>query len=185
MIPTDLTKFDNSWYHPGRNKLIQILWYFTNVVFLKSSWLPVSGFKVALLRMFGAKIGKQVNIKPSVNIKYPWRLSVGDYSWIGENVWIDNLDQVTIGKNCCISQGALLLCGNHDYKAEAFDLITGPIILEDEVWIGANATVCPGVTCHYRSILSVGSVASKDLEKASIYRGNPAEIVRRRDEETK
>ena len=92
----------------------------------------------------------------------------------------DNLDDVTIGSHCCISQGALLLCGNHNYKKESFDLMTGKIILEDGVWIGAKAIVCPNVTCHSNSVLSVGSVATKNLEDDSIYQGNPAVKIRSR-----
>ena len=115
-----------------------------------------------------------------MTIKYPWKLVVGDHSWIGEQVWIDNLDQVTIGANVCISQGALLLCGNHDYKKPTFDLITGPIVLENGVWIGAKASLAPGVTCGSHSVLSMGSVASKDLEAWTVYQGNPAVAVRER-----
>ena len=130
--------------------------------------------------MFRASIGSGVVIKPRVTIKYPWKLVVGDHSWIGEQVWIDNLDQVTIGANVCISQGALLLCGNHDYKKPTFDLITGPIVLENGVWIGAKASLAPGVTCGSHSVLSMGSVASKDLEAWTVYQGNPAVAVRER-----
>lgn len=173
-MQTDLSKYNNSWYKPGSNKFIRALWYFINALVFKTSWLPISILKVALLKLFGARIGKGVNIKPSVNIKYPWKLSIGDYSWIGENVWIDNLGTVNIGANCCISQGALLLCGNHNYKTETFDLIIGKILLEDGVWIGANATVCPGVTCKSHAILTAGSVATKTLDPYSIYQGNPA-----------
>jgi len=176
----DLSKFNNSFYHPGANALKRTLWYYVNLIFFNSSWLPISGFKVFLLRLFGARIGKNVNIKPSVNIKYPWRLVISDYVWIGENVWIDNLDDVSIGSNCCLSQGAMLLCGNHNYKKESFDLITGKIILENGVWIGAKAIVCPGVTCHSHSVLSVGSVATKDLEADSIYQGIPAIKIKSR-----
>jgi putative colanic acid biosynthesis acetyltransferase WcaF len=177
---SDLSKFNNSWYNPGANILKRCLWYVVNFLIFKSSWLPVSGVKIVLLRMFGASIGKNVNIKPSVNIKYPWRLFIGNYVWIGENVWIDNLDDITIGSNSCISQGAMLLCGNHNYKKESFDLITGKIILEEGVWIGAKAIVCPGVTCHSHSVLSVGSVATHDLEASFIYQGNPALRVKSR-----
>lgn len=136
--------------------------------------------KCWLLRCFGAKVGKGVNIKPSVNIKYPWRLTIGNYSWIGENVWIDNLDEVVIGDNCCISQGVLLLCGNHNYKKSSFDLITGKIVLEDGVWLGAKSIVCPGVTIKTHAVLVVGSVAIKDLKSYTIYQGNPAFPIRTR-----
>ena len=124
--------------------------------------------------MFGAKIGQAVVIKPDVNIKYPWFLAIGNDCWIGEGVWIDNLAQVTIGSNVVLSQGAYLLTGSHDYKKEAFDLILGKIVLEDGVWIGAKATVCPSVTCKSHSVLAVGSTATRDLEAYSIYQGNPA-----------
>lgn len=173
-MKTDLSRYDNSWYNPGGRTLKRILWYFTNVLFFINPFNPCSAIKVRLLRMFGAQIGKGVVIKPSVNIKYPWNLSIGDYTWIGECVWIDNLTKVSIGSNVCISQGAMLLCGNHNYKKSTFDLIVKPITIEDGAWIGAQSTVCPGVTAHTHSVLSVGSVASKDLEAFSIYRGNPA-----------
>ena len=133
-----------------------------------------------MLRAFGATLGKGVVIKPKINIKYPWLLKIGDYSWIGEKVWIDNLVPVTITGNCCISQGAMLLTGNHDYKKASFDLITGEIKLEEGVWVGAKATVCPGVTMASHSILAVGSVLSQDTEAYTIYRGNPALAVKKR-----
>jgi putative colanic acid biosynthesis acetyltransferase WcaF len=107
-------------------------------------------------------------------------LEVGDYSWIGEQVWIDNLGNVRIGAHCCLSQGAMLLCGNHNYKLTSFDLKVGPIILEDGVWIGAQSVVCPGVTCGSHAVLSVGSVAQKDLKPYTIYSGTPAIEIRER-----
>ena len=136
--------------------------------------VPFSGMKVFLLRAFGAVVGDRVIIKPCVNIKYPWKLKIGNDSWIGEGVWIDNIDEVIIGQSVCLSQGALLLTGNHDYKKVTFDLITAPVIIEDGVWIGAAAIVCPGVVCKTHAVLSVASVATKDLEPYSVYKGNPA-----------
>lgn len=133
-----------------------------------------------LLRLFGARVGKSVVIKPHVRIKYPWKLSIGDYTWIGEDVWIDNLDEVCIGANCCVSQGAFLLCGNHNYTKSTFDLMIGAITLEDGSWIGAKSTVCPGVTVGSHAVLSVGSVATKTLEPYGIYSGNPAMKVKER-----
>ncbi len=124
--------------------------------------------------MFGATIGKGVNIKPAVNIKYPWNLKIGDHTWIGENVWIDNLAKIQIGSNVSLSQGAMLLTGNHNYSKSTFDLMVDEILLEDGVWICAKAVVCPGVTCHEHSILSVNSIATSSLEPFGVYRGNPA-----------
>lgn len=180
MKQTDLSKYNNDWYKPGAGKIKIALWYITNALFLINPLNPFSRLKVFLLRLFGAKIGKGVVIKQSVNIKYPWRLTVGDYTWIGEHVWIDNLADVHIGKNCCLSQGAMLLCGNHNYKKETFDLITGEITIEDGAWVGALSIVCPGVTLKSHSILSVSSVATETLEAYSMYKGNPAQKIRDR-----
>ena len=179
MLKTDLSKFDNAWYDTGASAFKRIAWYLVNAIFLNSTF-PINRIKVTLLKAFGAKIGKRVIIKPCVNIKYPWKLTIGNNVWIGEGVWIDNLANVTIEDNVCISQGAFLLCGNHDYKKASFNLIVKEIKLEEGVWIGAKAIVCPGVTCYSHSVLTVASVASKNLDMDGIYSGNPAMKIRQR-----
>lgn len=181
MQRTDLSQYDNSWYRPGRGMVVRLLWFWVNAAFLRNPVNPFSGIKKFWLKLFGAKIGKGVVIKPGVNIKYPWLLEVGDYSWIGENAWIDNLAKVTIGPNCCLSQGALLLTGNHNYKKTTFDLMVGEIHLEEGVWIGAQAIVTPGITCKSHAVLAVRSVAVNDLLPFTIYQGNPAREVRKRE----
>ncbi|MCR5496663.1 MAG: WcaF family extracellular polysaccharide biosynthesis acetyltransferase [Paludibacteraceae bacterium] len=181
MEKIDLNTYDNSWYQTGGSKIKMLVWYFVNELCMNSGWLFVSSIRRSILRIFGAKIGKGVVIKPHVSIKYPWRLSIGDNCWIGENVWIDNLAEVTIGDNVCISQGAMLLCGNHNYKKTTFDLMIGEIKLEDGAWICAKSVVCPGVTMKSHSILTVGSMATKDCEAYSIYQGNPAVKIKERE----
>lgn len=173
MEKTDLSKYDNSAYQPG-GAIKRTLWFFVNVLFISNPANPLSGLRVVLLRLFGAKVGKNVIIKPGVNIKYPWRLTIGNNAWIGENAWIDNLADVTIGDNVCVSQGVMLVCGNHNYKKTTFDLMIGEIKLEEGVWVGAQSVVCPGVTMKSHSVLSVGSVATKDCKAFSVYQGNPA-----------
>lgn len=177
---TNLDSFNNSWYKPGRSLLIRALWYSTNFIFFKSMF-PFYGTKRFLLRLFGAKVGVGVIIKPHVSIKYPWRLCVGNHVWIGEGVWIDNLALVTLGNNSCISQGALILCGNHNYKKSSFDLIVGEITIEEGAWVGAKAIVCPGVKMGSHSLLTVGSIATSNLEEYWIYQGNPAKKLRERE----
>jgi len=159
----------------------KVLWHFTSALFFTNRFFPVNPLKIFMLRLFGAKIGGGVVVKPGVNIKYPWLLDIRNYVWIGENVWIDNLTNVKIGHNCCISQGAMLLTGNHNYKKTSFDLILGEIVLEDGVWIGAKSVVCPGVHCGSHSVLTVGSVANQNLEPYFIYQGNPALPKRKRN----
>lgn len=180
MKETDLSSYNNSWYTPGAGKIKILLWYFVNVLFFINPLNPLSILKVFLLKLFGAKIGKGVIIKPNVNIKYPWLLEVGDFTWIGERVWIDNLAMVKIGKNCCLSQGSMLLCGNHNYKEPTFDLIVKEITLEDGAWVGAMSVVCPGVTLKSHAILTVQSVATETLEPYMLYKGNPAVKIRER-----
>lgn len=173
MSQMDLGKFDNSWYSPGaRPKLIA--WYLANMFFFKTSFPFPSNFKCLILRLFGGSVGSGVVIKPRVNIKYPWFLKIGDNSWVGENVWIDNLASVTIGKNVCLSQGSFILTGSHDYKSPSFDLLIGEIHIEDSVWVGAKSIVCPNVTCMAGSVLAVNSVATKNLDSDKVYQGNPA-----------
>ncbi|MCF2444228.1 WcaF family extracellular polysaccharide biosynthesis acetyltransferase [Dyadobacter sp. CY345] len=176
---TSLSSYDNSWYRPG-SKTKQLAWFIVGRIIV-NTYLPIPvSIKIFALRIFGAKIGKNVTIKPKVNIKYPWFLTIEDDIWIGENVWIDNLTDVTLCKNCCLSQGAMLLTGNHNFTKSSFDLITLPITIESGAWIGAKATVCPGVTVRSHAVLTVNSVAVKDLDAYGIYQGNPCTFIKTR-----
>ena len=179
-LKTNLVNYNTFPYHPGKGNITRALWYFVNILFFINPLNPFSKLKVLLLQVFGAKVGKGLVIKPSVNIKYPWKLTIGNHVWIGEGAWIDNLDDVLIGDNSCISQNALLLTGNHNYKKVGFDLITGPIILEDGVWIGAKCIVTLNTKCFSHSVLAAGSVLSSDMEAYSVYRGNPATKIKER-----
>lgn len=176
----DLSTFSPDDFDKGAGFLKQTLWYFINAMFVRASWNPFMGIKIALLKTFGAKIGKGLVIKNNVCIKFPWKLTLGDNVWLGESCWIDNLDRVTIGSNVCISQGALLLTGNHDYTMTTFDYRNAPILIEDGAWIGAKAVVCPGVMVGSHAILTVGSIATKEMNAYGIYQGNPARMIRKR-----
>lgn len=137
-----LASFDGSDFNKGAGFLKITLWYFVNAMLVRASWNPFMGIKVALLRAFGAKIGKGLVLKNNVIIKSPWNLTIGDDCWLGEGCWIDNLDHVTIGSNVCISQGAMLLTGNHDYTNPTMPYRNAPITIKDGAWIGAQTTVC-------------------------------------------
>ena len=179
MQKTDLSKFNNSWYDTGSSLFTRTVWYFINAFFFNTA-CPFNFLRIILLRMFGAKVGKNIIVKPRVNIKYPWNISIGDNAWIGERVWLDSLGKINIGANVCISQGAMLICGNHNYKKITFDLMVGNINLEEGVWIGTGAIVCAGVTCQSHAVLTAGSVATDNLEAYSIYKGNPAVKIKDR-----
>ena len=178
-MQTDLSKFTTGDYKAGPSLKV-VVWFFINYYIFNSSFPWPYKFKRFLLRAFGASVGKGLVIKTKVRIKNPWRLTIGDHCWIGESVWIDNLENVDIGSHVSISQGAMLLTGNHDYTVSSFPYRLGKIKLEDGVWIGAQSVVCPGIVCKSHSILTVNSVASKDLEAWNIYAGNPALLVRAR-----
>jgi putative colanic acid biosynthesis acetyltransferase WcaF len=180
MSIVDLSKFNNSWYNPGRSFLVRSIWYFANALFLQCPLNMSSSLKVIVLQLFGAKVGVGVVIKPNINVKYPWNLEIGDYSWIGENTWLDSLAPISIGKNVCISQGVYFCTGNHDWNDPAFGLIVKPIVIEDGAWVGAQATVLPGVTVASHSVVTAGSVIAKDTQPYMIYAGNPAAKVNER-----
>jgi putative colanic acid biosynthesis acetyltransferase WcaF len=174
-----LKDFANPHFSRGRARVVEALWLLAQWA-LVASWIPGAAHRRWLLRAFGAKIGERVDIKPGVRVKFPWRLEVGDHSWLGENVWIDNLDIVSIGANCCISQGAYLCTGSHDWSGSTFDLITAPIRINEGAWIAACSAIGPGVTVGEGAVLGLGSVANKDLQPWTIYLGVPAVFVRAR-----
>ena len=161
----DLSTFHNEWYRPGRSRTVQALWFFLGAPIVRCSLNPSSGLRASILRLFGARIGAGAVLKPGLRIKYPWRLSVGDHTWLGEDCWIDNLADVAIGSHVCISQGAFLCTGNHDWSDPSFALKLGPITIRDGAWVGARALVCPGVKVGKLAILVAGSVARKNLPR--------------------
>ncbi|CAN5398319.1 colanic acid biosynthesis acetyltransferase WcaF [soil metagenome] len=180
-LRVDLSKFDNTKYKHGASTWKYYLWHFINTLIFMNPLNPSSNLRVFILRCFGAKIGQGVAMnKPNINIKYPWKLTIGNHVWIGERSWIYNMDEIIIGDNVNIAQGAMLLTGNHNYKSIEFDVFTKSIVIEEGVFIGAFSMVCPGVICKSHSVLAVNSVAKADLEPYTIYEGNPARPVRKR-----
>ncbi|MBE9005318.1 colanic acid biosynthesis acetyltransferase WcaF [Fortiea sp. LEGE XX443] len=175
-----LDNYTLATYTPGAPLWKQVLWYFLGSPLVQNRWLTVSGFKVWILRSFGAQIGENVRIKPGVRIKFPWRLTVGDHVWIGEDTWIDNLAPVTIESHVCISQGVYLCTGNHDWSDPNFKLITAPIYIQESSWIAAKSVVGPGVTIGRGAVLTLGGVTGRSLEAMTIYAGNPAQPIKQR-----
>jgi putative colanic acid biosynthesis acetyltransferase WcaF len=167
-------------YVPGAPFWKQVLWFFIGDRLVRARWLPISYLKVFILRLFGATIGQGVRIKPGVRIKFPWRLTIGNYCWIGESAWLDNVAPIVLEDHVCISQGSYLCTGNHDWSDPNFQLKLGEIYLESGSWIAAQAVVAPGVRIGNGSILTLGSVATQSLEPMTIYAGNPAIAIKPR-----
>lgn len=171
LSPMRLDQFSNDEFDRGASRLAELIWLIFSGLFV-NTWLPGSNWRRFLLRAFGAKIGVGVIIKPHVKVKFPWRLIVGDYTWIGEYVWIDNLADVTIGSNSCLSQGSYLCTGSHDWNDSCFALITKPIIVEDSCWLGAFSRLAPGTVVEKGAILTLGTVGRGKMAGGAVHSGS-------------
>jgi len=174
-----LDQYSSKGFDRGRSCLVETLWIIFQGAFV-GTWLPGSGLRIFLLKAFGASIGKGVTLKPRLRVKFPWKLKIENYVWVGEDVWVDNLEGVSIGNNVCMSQGVYVCTGNHDWTKQTFNLIVKPVIIEDGVWVGAKALICPGVVLRNHSIVCAGAVIAKSTNPHTIYSGNPAVEVKKR-----
>jgi putative colanic acid biosynthesis acetyltransferase WcaF len=179
-LQSDLSRFSNGNFDRGAGAFKEGLWILASLFLFRLCPFKWSGLKCAVLRTFGAKVGCGVVIKPRVTITFPWKLTVGDHVWLGEECWLLNLEHITIADNVCISQRAFLCTGNHNYKSPTFDLVVKPIRVEQGAWIGAGAFVVPDVTVGSHAVLTAGSVATADLQAFGIYQGNPAALIKQR-----
>ncbi|NNJ27572.1 WcaF family extracellular polysaccharide biosynthesis acetyltransferase [Alienimonas chondri] len=157
-----------------------LLWWPIETVMLASGLMPSFRIKRRTLRWCGAKVGMGLVMKPYVRVKDPRNLTIGDYCWIGEDVWIDNLAHVTLGDDVCLSQGVYLCTGSHDHTRPTFDLITAPITIEDQAWVGAKSVLMPGVTVGAGAVVAAGSIVTKDVPAGMIVGGNPAKVLKPR-----
>lgn len=177
-VRLDLTS--NRDYYPGKPLWFRVLWIVVEWATLLNPIFLSSSLKCRVLRAFGAEIGVGVVIKPNLHIKHPWRLSVGNHCWLGERAWIDNLVPVEIGSNVCISQGAYLCTGNHDWSDPGMGMMAKPIVIEDGAWVGAYSRIGPGITVGEEAVVTMGSTLLMDAVPRGVYQGNPAAKVRER-----
>jgi putative colanic acid biosynthesis acetyltransferase WcaF len=182
MVPfmVDLSQFRLGDFTPERSLVWQALWFAVGAPLVRCSVNPFSSVRRVVLRAFGARIGKGVTIRPGVRVKYPWKFTIGEFSMVGEDAWIDNLAPVTVGAHVCISQGAYLCTGNHDWSCPFFSYRLGEIRVGDGAWIGARALVGPGVELGVCAVVGAGSVCTHNVAAHMIVSGNPAEPRRKR-----
>ena len=169
-----LKDYDNSGFDRGAGRLQESLWLLCKALFFQNPLPWPSALRVALLRLFGAQVGSGVVIRSGVNITFPWRFRAGDAVWIGEEVQILSLAPVELGSNVCLSQRSFLCTGSHNFHKDTFDLVVKPVVIEDEVWVAAQAFVGPGVVLRSKSVVSAGSVVLESAPPGSFLRGNPA-----------
>ena len=162
-----LSEFKGKYRPDGRVKIV--LWMFISA-FLFEGRLPLlnSRAKLSILRLFGCQAGQRIVIKPSVKIKYPWLLTLGDDVWIGERVWIDNVAPITIGSNVCISQGVSMESGNHDHRDTGFKLLLHPIEIGSNVWVGCHAVLLPNARVPDGSFIRAGTVYRKETQRIDL-----------------
>ena len=158
----DLAGFTGRNYDKGRPLPMQALWFAVSWSILMKWWCP-SKVRVLILRLFGAQIGKNTLIRHDVKVHWPWKLRIGDNTWVGEGAWVLNLEDVVIGSNTCISQGALICTGSHDRYSPTFEFDNAPISIGDGVWIAARATILRGVRVGNGAVVGATALVSRDV----------------------
>ena len=176
----DLSQFRVPSQFRGRPAWLVQLWWLVQALLFHTSPQVLFGWRRFLLRLFGARIGKNVLIRPGVTVTYPWKVAIGDYSWIGDDAVIYSLSDITIGCHAVISQRAYLCAAAHDYSRVSFDLLPGPITIGDQVWIAADVFVGPGVTVGEGCLVGARSSVFNDLPSGMVCYGSPAKPVKPR-----
>jgi putative colanic acid biosynthesis acetyltransferase WcaF len=172
-----LDRYDNSGFDRGAGRIKEGLWVLCKCAFFLNPFPWPSAVRVALLRLFGARLGRGVVVRSGANITFPWRFTAGDHVWIGEDVLVLSLAPVNLGSHVCLSQRAFLCSGSHAWRRETFDLRTRPITVGDSSWIAAQAFIGAGVTIGRSSVVSAGAVVMENVPENSLVRGNPATVV--------
>jgi putative colanic acid biosynthesis acetyltransferase WcaF len=161
----------------GRSAVIVQLWWIVQSTLF--SWSPqvMYGWRRWLLRLFGAKIGAHVLIRPGVRVTYPWKLKIGDYVWVGDRTELYTLAPIEIGSHVSISQDVAIVTGSHDFRKTTFDIFAEPIKIEDECWLCAGSFIHQGVTVARGSVVGARAVVQRSTEPYSINAGAPSRAV--------
>jgi len=181
ILTIDLSRYDNHEFDRGASRAREAFWWLVQAIVFQSRFPWPSRIKVVLLRLFGAQVGAGVVIRSRVTISFPWRLAIGNHVWMGDEVMILSLANVSIGSNVCISQRAFLCTGSHNHREQTFDLITKPIRIDDGAWVGAISFVGPGVTVGAGAVCAAGAIVVRDVPPGAVVGGNPAKLVGKED----
>lgn len=174
----NLAIYDNSDFDRGAPRWKEAFWRVTKALFFQNAFPWPDALRIELLRLFGAKVGRGCTMRANVNVSFPWRLTLGDYVWVGEDVAFLTLAAITVGSHVCISQRAYLCTGSHDVRRNDFKLKVAPITIADGVWVAAAAFIGPGVVINRGAVVAAGAVVFRDVAENTVVRGNPAEVER-------
>jgi putative colanic acid biosynthesis acetyltransferase WcaF len=180
----DLKTFRQPSDFRGRSAVIVQMWWFIQSTLFALSPQVMYQWRNTLLRLFGARIGKGVKIRPTAQVTYPWKISIGDWSWIGDDVTLYSLGEISIGHDTVVSQRSYICTGNHNYTSSSFDIVSKAIVIEDEVWIASDVFIAPGLTIGLGAVIEARSTVLSDLPAMMVYHGNPAKPVKPRRNES-
>ncbi len=171
----DLRKYNQSWYDRGKPGWFVLLWWFVQAITFPLTPQPLYGVRRLILNLFGAKIGQGVLIRPTARFTYPWKIAIGDYSWIGDDVVLYSLDRIQIGKHCVISQKSYLCTGSHNIEDPTFGLQTASITIGNGAWVAADSFVGPGVNIGANAVIGARSSVFKDMPPGQVCLGTPCQ----------
>lgn len=179
MNSVNISKYNHSF--SLKNKLGRFFWnLFYWILFRPFDLNLFKNYRRTILIAFGAKIGHNSNIYASSKIWAPWNLEVGQYSTIGPYVDVYNQGKIIIGNNTIISQKSYLCASTHDFEISNYPLILKPILIQDQVWIAADAFIGPGVNIGIGSVIGARSSVFKDVQSWTVVGGNPAKFIKSR-----
>jgi putative colanic acid biosynthesis acetyltransferase WcaF len=176
----DLSLFDNSDFDRGAPRAVEWAWVGARSLLFERGPLPIDPARRWILKRFGARVGSSLTIRRGARITFPWKLTIGEHCWIGEDSWLLNLAPIVLGNHVVVSQRAFLCTGNHDWSDPSFALQAAPITVEDGAWIGSAAFVGPGVRVGSHAVVTAGSVVTHDLPAYAICAGNPCKPIKER-----
>jgi putative colanic acid biosynthesis acetyltransferase WcaF len=176
----DLARFRVPPGFRGKSALVVQLWWIVQALLFHPSPQVCFGWRRFLLRLFGARIGRAVLNRPSAEFTYPWKITIGDFSWIGDGAILYSLGEISIGAHSVISQYCYLCAGSHDPRSVSFDLVAKPISVGSECWLATDVFVAPGISIGDAAIVGARSTVLHDLPPAMICHGQPARPVRPR-----
>lgn len=169
----DLSKYDQSGFDRGRPSWFVLLWWLIQAIAFPLSLHNFNFLRCWLLSLFGAKIGKKVVIRPTARFTYPWKVEIGDYSWIGDNVVFYSIDRIQIGSHSVISQKCYLCTASHDFEDEAFGLITAPLKIGNGAWVATDCFIAPGITIGDNAVIGARSTVFKNIPNRTVAWGSP------------